>query len=341
MSPCGRPTREIASALVLGGGGFIGRWLVRSLLARGVEVTVISRSGGAEPGVEWHTADLRSVDIAPIAIRRRIDTVFDLAGSADAPGSLHAPLNDLDSNGGQTVRVLEALRRLPTPPLYVYGSSAAVYGRVERLPIAEGDRVVPLSPYAVSKLAAEQYLSLYRRVHAQPGFSLRFFSVYGPGQRKQAIFDLIRQAQEPGPELHVRAPSDVTRDFIFVGDVVEAVLSLAERAPARGEVYNVASGVETSMEQLAAGILAACKVDKRVTFGSELRPGDPHRYVGATERTGALGVRLETPLADGLRQTAAWIHANCGTLGAEAAAPRHAGARMRPARTREITPDRW
>jgi nucleoside-diphosphate-sugar epimerase len=71
-----------------------------------------------------------SIEVAPIVVARRIDTVFDLAGSADAPGSLHAPLSDLDSNGAQTVRVLEALRQVPTPPLYVYGSSAAVYGRV-------------------------------------------------------------------------------------------------------------------------------------------------------------------------------------------------------------------
>jgi nucleoside-diphosphate-sugar epimerase len=334
--------RELTSALVLGGGGFIGRWLVRSLLARGAQVTVISRSGADEPGAEWHTADLRSVEIAPIVVARRIDTVFDLAGSADAPGSIHAPLSDLDSNGGQTVRVLEALRHVPTPPLYVYGSSAAVYGRVAHLPIAEDDPVAPLSPYAVSKLAAEQYLSLYRRVHGQPGIALRFFSVYGPGQRKQAIFDLLRQAQEPGPELHVRAPADVTRDFIFVRDVVEAAVDVAERAPGHGEVYNVASGVETSMEDLAAGILAASKAHKNVSFGAELRPGDPHRYVGATRRIAALGVRLETPLADGLAQTAAWLHANRGTPVADAATPpRHTGARMRPARIREVTRNRW
>jgi nucleoside-diphosphate-sugar epimerase len=323
---------------VLGGGGFIGRWLVRTLVARGVQVTVISRSGAGEPGVEWHRADLRSADIAPVVVGRQIDTVFDLAGSADAPGSIHAPLNDLDSNGGQTVRVLEALRQVPTPPLYVHGSSAAVYGRVSRLPIAEEDPVAPLSPYAVSKLAAEQYLSLYWRVHGQPGISLRFFSVYGPGQRKQAIFDLIRQAAEPGPVLHVRVPADVTRDFIFVGDVVNAAVSMAERAPAAGEVYNVASGVETSMEQLASGILAACKVHKHVSFGAELRPGDPHRYVGATQRMRALNVRLDTPLEDGLRQTASWIEAHRADFADTGA--RHPGARMRPPRHRAVVPDR-
>jgi UDP-glucose 4-epimerase len=188
--------------------------------------------------------------------------------------------------------------------------------------------VAPLSPYAVSKLAAEQYLSLYRRVHGHSGIALRFFSVYGPGQRKQAIFDLLRQAQEPGRRLHVRAPADVTRDFVFVRGVAEAALQLAERAPGRGEVYNLASGIETSMEELAAGILATSKAHKDMSFGTELRPGEPHRYVGATQRIGALGVRLETPLAAGLTQTAAWLHENSGTRGGDAAA----APRSRPRR---------
>jgi nucleoside-diphosphate-sugar epimerase len=299
--------RAVESALVLGGGGFIGRSLVRELRARGVRVVVLTRSGPPETGVEWLTTDLASVDVGRIATERRVDTVFDLAGSADAPGSLRAPLDDLESNAGQTLRTLESLRGVPTPPVYVYGSSAAVYGRVSRVPIEEGDLPRPLSPYAVSKLTAEKYVSLYQRVHGQPAMSLRLFSVYGPGQRKQAIFDLMLQARTSGDALRVNAPADVTRDFIFIKDVVNATIALAERAPAEGEIYNVASGHEISMDELAKAILVASGARKVVTFGDSLRPGDPHRYVGATDRIAALGVHLDTPLGVGLAQTAEWI----------------------------------
>jgi UDP-glucose 4-epimerase len=286
--------------------------------------------------VDWLTADLGSVDVGRVVTKAGVDTVFDLAGSANAPGSLHAPLGDLAANSGQTLRILESLRGLPAPPFYVYGSSAAVYGRVSRLPIAEDDPVTPLSPYAVSKLATEQYISLYARVHGQPGISLRFFSVYGPGQRKQAIFDLIREASAAGGMLHVKAPADVTRDFVFVKDVVGAAVDLAQRAAGDGEVFNVASGRETSMDELARAILAACAVEKGVSFGQTVRPGDPHRYVGATERIASLGVHLETPLVEGLRDTAAWIHEDQHrTATPTTESPRHSGARMRPASARQ------
>jgi len=298
--------RTLRSALVLGGGGFIGRWLVRELRARGVRVAVVTRSGPPEPGVHWLSSDLAHVEVGRLVSDGAVDVVFDLAGSADAPGSLRAPLDDLDANASQTLRTLESLRRLPVRPLYVHASSAAVYGAVSRLPIAEDDAPNPLSPYAVSKLAAEQYLALYHQAHGQPGLSLRLFSVYGPGQRKQAIFELMRQALAPGRVLRVKSPADVTRDFIFIGDVVRAMIALAERAPAHGEVYNLASGRETSMDELAREILAACKQQKIVAFGDSLRPGDPHRYVGATDRIAALGIRLDTSLANGLADTAEW-----------------------------------
>jgi UDP-glucose 4-epimerase len=298
--------RTIRSALVLGGGGFVGRWLVRALRARGVRVAVVTRTGPPEPAVDWLASDLSSLDVGLLAAERAVDTVFDVAGSADAPGSFGAPLEDLDANAAQTIRTLESLRGLSAPPLYVYGSSAAVYGRVARLPIAEEDPPSPLSPYAVSKLAAEQYVSIYHQVHGQPCLSLRLFSVYGPGQRKQAIFELTRQALAPGHVLRVNAPADVTRDFVFIDDVTRAMIDLAERAPAHGETYNVASGRETSMHDLARAILDACETHKTVAFGDSLRPGDPHRYVGATDRTAALGVRLDTSLDSGLAITAEW-----------------------------------
>jgi UDP-glucose 4-epimerase len=293
--------------LVLGGGGFIGQWVVRVLRARGAGVTVVSRSRSPKHDRNWLTCDLRELDIAATVAARGIDAVFHFAGSADAPGSFASPLRDLEGNVAQTLHTLEALVRVPQPPIYVYGSSAAVYGRVSRLPIREQDAVTPLSPYAVSKLAAESYVSFYHRAHGLPSVSLRLFSAYGPGQRKQAVYDLLRRAQEPGAELVIKAPAGASRDFVYVEDVANAIVDLAVRAPGCGEVLNVASGRETTMHELATTILNLTHPEKRLVFDSAGRPGDPFRYVGATELASALGVRLDTKIEQGLLATLAWM----------------------------------
>jgi UDP-glucose 4-epimerase len=305
MAGRGQDERPIARAYVLGGAGFIGSWVADTLRARGVEVTIADRR--VRDGARSNGADLDGAQLARVLEERSIDAVFDFAGRADVPHSFEAPLETLEENAAAPLRRLEALRTMPHPPIYVYASSAAVCGNVSELPITETHEPAPLSPYAVSKLAAEQYVGFYHRVHGVPAISLRLFSVYGPGQRKQAIYDLIMLARSPGDVLDVAAPSTVTRDFVFVGDVAEAAVDLAGRAPARGEVYNVATGRETSMAELAQTILAVSRECKRVSFAKAARPGDPIRYVGSTQRLSALGVELTTPLEAGLRQTVDWL----------------------------------
>jgi UDP-glucose 4-epimerase len=284
---------------VLGGEGFIGGWVAGELRSRGVGVLIADRR--ARDTAHSVGGELDGERLARELADRSIDVVFDFAGEANVPRSFQAPLASLEENTGATIRRLEALRTLPQPPLYVYASSAAVYGNVSELPIAETHRATPLSPYAVAKLAGEQYVSLYARSFGLPAASLRLFSVYGPGQRKQAVYDLIVRAWGPAPVLEVAAPPSVSRDFIFVGDVARAAVDLAERAPADGEVY------ETSMAELAGTILAVTGIRKDVSFAEALRPGDPGRYVGSTERLNALGIDLSTPLHEGVRQTADWL----------------------------------
>jgi UDP-glucose 4-epimerase len=297
--------REIRRACVLGGQGFIGGWVAAELRSRGIEVTIADRR--ARDTSHSIGGELDEVQLARALDERSIDVLFDFAGEANVPRSFEAPLASLEENATATIRRLEALRGMADPPLYVYASSAAVYGNVSELPIRETHPAAPLSPYAVAKLAGEQYVGLYAKSYGLEAMSLRLFSVYGPGQRKQAVYDLIMRARAPGAELEVSAPPTVSRDFVFVGDVARAAADLAERANARGDVYNVASGRETTMGELAGTILGVTGVCKRVSFAAEPRPGDPSRYVGSTDRLNALGVELPTQLEDGVRQTADWL----------------------------------
>jgi UDP-glucose 4-epimerase len=302
--------RTLNHALVVGGAGFIGSAVVRSLREAGVRVTGVSRHAPEHADADWVTGDAHDVPFAEIIREREIDALFDFSGSADVPGSLAAPAEDLDRNAGVPIAILEELRKLERSPLFVYGSTATVYGRAVRLPVDEDHPTVPLSPYGVSKLTAEQYVSLYHRLYDIPSLSLRIFSVYGPGQRKQAVFDLLRKAREPGPELEVKAPPQTTRDFVYVRDVADIAVALAQRGATDAAIYNVASGHGTTLEELANGIIAVSGAQKRAVFAESLRLGDPDRYVGGTAKLEALGIAARVGLEQGLAETAEWLSAD-------------------------------
>lgn len=187
--------RELRSALVLGGAGFLGGALTRILAEEGIVTVVVDRSSSArENGVSRARtieAEVSRTDLARIVREHEIDVVFHLAGAASVPPSVERPLDDLDQNAATTLAVLEQLRRLDKPPLLVFTSSAAVYGDAQRTPIDEGHPLEPASPYGVSKLAAEHYVRLYVALHGVSSIVARPFSLYGPGQRKLVVHDLI------------------------------------------------------------------------------------------------------------------------------------------------------
>ncbi|GAC1361631.1 MAG: SDR family oxidoreductase [Actinomycetota bacterium] len=264
--------------------------------------------------------DLATLDLAPIIRQRAIDLVFHLAGNSYVPPSIDDPISDLAQNAAMTLSVLEALRHLAAPPLLVFVSSAAVYGDCQRVPMDEDHPLRPVSPYGISKLAAEQYVSLYSALHRVPSIVVRPFSLYGPGQYKQVVYDLLGRAFGGSVALEVRGSPEVARDFVFVADVAQALVGLARRAAGQGEVYNLASGQSTTLRALAETLLHVTGLALPLRFTGKVREGDPLRWVGGVEKSRALGVRCSTPLEDGLRQTAQWFLAS-GTQGAPAEEP--------------------
>ncbi len=178
------------------------------------------------------------------------DVIFHLAANAYIPPSVEDPAFDYALNLDTTFRLLEVLRGAAQPPRLVFTSSAAVYGDPQRLPIHESDPTVPISPYGVGKLAAERYVAVYSQLYGITASSVRLFSVYGPRQRKQVVYDLIdRLARDPA-RLEVIGDGTQERDFAFVDDVAAAIVLVGSDAPGRGEVYNVASGTSHSIAQL-------------------------------------------------------------------------------------------
>jgi UDP-glucose 4-epimerase len=235
--------------------------------------------------------------------------VFHLATAAYVPPSVEDPVTDLQKNVATTISVFEAARRCSPPPLVVLASSAAVYGEAVLLPMNEDHPLNPISPYGVSKLAAEHYLAFYSRVHSVRAIAIRMFSLYGPGQRKQVVYDLISKALSGENPLTVLGSPEATRDFVYVADAARGFVHLAQYAPAEGEVYNLAAGRPVGVAELASAVVDALGTDIPIVFPGPARPGDPLHWHGDATAAESLGVRFDTPLEQGLRATAEWVRA--------------------------------
>ncbi len=304
--------RRIGSAVVIGGAGFIGRHLVGQLIAEGVTVASVDRDPrGRFEGLDATSiqADAGSGDrtLAEHLADDDVHAVFILAGTGFVPLSLANPQADLENNVFTVLAVLECLRARRDPPVVVYFSSGAVYGDAQAPPMSERGPTEPLSPYGVSKLAGEGYVRLYQRLYDIPGLSLRPFSVYGPGQHKLVVYDLLRRILQLESPLVVTGEPGVTRDYVYVKDVVRSASRLARVAPAEGESYNICSGLGTSLGDLAQHLLTAAEVDVLVKFSGDLRAGDPGRFEGDPGATNALGAGCPTSLPEGLRMTVGWL----------------------------------
>jgi UDP-glucose 4-epimerase len=220
----------------------------------------------------------------PELLREPYDAIFHFAANAYVPPSVANPAWDYQINFESTFQLLEAMRAVQHPATLVYASSAAVYGNPLRIPVSETDATFPISPYGVGKLAAERYVAVYSGLYGIRAASLRLFSIYGPRQRKQVVYDLMERISQNRDELFIHGDGTQERDFGYVEDVARAAMIVAERGALGGEVYNVGSGQPVSIDWLATGRPGAAggghRPDQRARLraaGSAGRRAAPHR----------------------------------------------------------------
>jgi UDP-glucose 4-epimerase len=294
-------------AIVTGGAGFIGSHVVEALIARGDEVLVLDDlSSGRRENVS-SAAELVAGDIRDDAVvrevfaRHRPEACLHFAAQADVRVSVARPDFDCEVNVLGTVRLLEAAREHGAPIVFA-STGGALYGEC-REPAPETAPRDPLAPYGTSKLAAEEYLATYNRLHDTAHTSLRLGNVYGPRQDPHgeagvvAIF-LGKLANGEAP--HVFGDGAQERDYVFVADVVAATLAALER-PAG--VFNIGTGTATSVLDLLDTCRRVSGVEADPVFDTP-RTGELQRSVldpSLAER--ALGFRAQTPLEDGIAAT--------------------------------------
>jgi UDP-glucose 4-epimerase len=244
--------------LVTGGGGFIGHHLTRQLVTEGFDVRVLDnfatgqRERLQDIDISIVEGDVRSYERAHTAVRG-VHTVFHLAALPSVPRSVADPLTTNSVNIDGTLNVLLASRDEGVQRV-VFASSSSVYGANPALPKREDHQPLPLSPYGVSKLAAEQYCRAFHRVYGLEAVSLRLFNVFGPGQdplsQYAAVVPRFIDALKQGRPPVVYGDGSQTRDFTYVADVVDAFFRAAKASHVAGEVLNICAGAETTILQL-------------------------------------------------------------------------------------------
>ena len=297
-------------ALVTGGAGFIGSNLVDALLARGDDVSVVDDlSTGRRENLDAALAEgavlhEESITDGPamtaLLAGERPEAVFHLAAQIDVRRAVEDPAFDAAVNVGGTAVMLEAARAAGTQRFVLASTGGAIYGDCDQLPTPESAPQAPISPYGASKAAAETYLALYTRLHGLSTVALRFANVYGPRQDPRGeggVVAIYCHAAANSSQVRVFGDGRQTRDFVYVGDVADALLAAADLDV--GGAYNIGTGEETSVVDLVE------RLALEPTFEPE-RPGEVRRScLDPAAAAQVLGWRPVVSLEDGLRRTMA------------------------------------
>jgi len=298
--------------VVTGGAGFIGSHLAETLLSRGRRVRVVDNFSTGRRAILPRGSELVEGDVNDVAGEafRGAATVYHLAALPSVPRSVKQPLESHQATARGTLAALAAAEQAGVKRL-VFASSSSVYGDTPTLPKHERMPPQPLSPYAAAKLAGEYYAASWAGRGALETVSLRFFNVYGPRQDPDspyaAVIPIFLRLLREGKRLKVYGDGGQTRDFTFVGDVVEGLIRASSAPGVSGRVYNLAGGRPVSVldmgKELARLSGKAADFEFLPPRAGDIR--DSFADVEAARRD--LGFRASVPLEEGLRRTFGWF----------------------------------
>ncbi len=315
------------NVLVTGGAGFIGSHVADAYLARGDRVWIVDdlssgRRANVPAGAEFVHMDLRDPGLSDLFVAAGgFDLVNHHAAQIDVRSSVADPRNDASINVDGFLNLAEAARVHGTRRLIFVSSGGVVYGEPETRPTPEHAPKQPLSPYGVTKLAAEFYLHYYHRIHGLDYVALRYSNVFGPRQDphgEAGVVAIFSQRILAGEPLTIFGDGEQTRDYVYVGDVVRANLILgdADLAPSPSldeRAFNIGTGIETSVVRLAEALqhVAGRTVGTRL---AEARAGELRHSCLDTRRAASAGWTPRTSLTEGLRATFTFIAEREGKL---------------------------
>lgn len=306
---------------ITGAYGFIGRCLA-SLLGAG-EVVVAGVGYGAWSAGEaaahglsyWLNSEVSSASLEQLRLATRSpDVVFHLAGGSSVGSAIANPREDFRRSVVSTADLLEWLRQYSPGTQLVAVSSAAVYGAGHAAHISESDRLSPISPYGTHKLLMEELCRSYAANYGVRVIIPRLFSVYGPGLRKQLLWDLCEKISS-GNEVELGGNGEERRDWVHVVDVARLLVAVAEFAAETAPTVNLASGVATSVREIVTEVVRAwgsLRLGTAVAFNGLARPGDPRSLIANVERMQSWGLTARTDVTQGIDEYVNWYRSAKG-----------------------------
>ena len=293
--------------LIVGCNGFIGSSLVTYFNGQGFDVSGCDLAASSTLACTYHSVVQGATNWNRFFQNNRFDYCINAAGSGNVGYSVQHPLADFEANTVETARLLDALRLHNPACRYLHISSAAVYGNPASLPVSELAPCQPLSPYGWHKWLAESLCREYVSLYALPIAMVRPFSIYGPGLRKQLFWDTYQKYLANPDHIELWGTGRESRDFIFIDDVGPAFHMILEKGSLTGEVYNLASGTETTIQDAVHSLFRHAGLDVSIRFNQQVREGDPLNWRADVSRLSALGFQAQTNLETGIRQLASWL----------------------------------
>jgi UDP-glucose 4-epimerase len=289
--------------LVIGANGFIGHHVVQFFGRQGHSVLQADIMPGTD--ASYTRIDPDQPDFSGLLELTKPDLVINCAGAASVPESLSSPFRDFTLNTARMAQLLDALRNRQAKLIHL--SSAAVYGNPETSPVAENANLQPVSPYGAHKAMAESLCRHYAVLFGIKCLSVRIFSAYGPGLRKQLFWDLFQKGKAAG-EVELFGTGMESRDFIYVDDLVRALEIIANRARFEGESINLASGQSVDVATAASTLFTCLGWERTLRFTGNARLGDPLRWYADIQTLKLMGFAPQFSIAQGLTKVASWLN---------------------------------
>jgi UDP-glucose 4-epimerase len=302
----------LKTVLVTGVTGFIGRYVAQLFSDLGWSVIGTGKSSAENAPVSaldrYECLELPSPFLIDLVKDFCPDVCIHCAGRASVPLSVEKPYEDFNVNVACTFNLLETLRLYAPECRLIYLSSAAVYGNPKTLPIREDQYLAPISPYGFHKLISEQLCKEFHIVYGLKTSVARIFSAYGPGLRRQVVWDISYKALNRSNIL-LQGTGQESRDFIHVRDVAKALYLIAENSPFMADIYNIASGEETTIKTLAELIFNTLEKEVILNFNGAVPLGIPLNWRANIESLEKLGFNPEISIENGISVYSQWCRA--------------------------------
>ena len=296
--------------LVTGVAGFIGGHFAEYYIMRGYNVIGVDNKPkdmiSTKKLFEYKQLTLPNDQLHSLIQKYTPDICIHCAGSSSVVFSVENPYKDFNSSVLIAFHLLDGLRKFSPECKTIYPSSAAVYGNPISLPISENHPLKPISPYGYHKILCEAICNEFSQLYNLNIYILRIFSAYGPGLRKQILWDIFNKSKKEN-RLVLYGTGKETRDFIYIDDIVNAADMILNSSGNNYDIYNIASGQETSIRELAELIAQELNSNIPIEFNGLTKKGDPKNWRADVSKLKKLGFEPRTELREGILKVKKWF----------------------------------